>query len=149
MPTILDHIGELLLSAAKRYSPARLLQYLLALCRVVFKRCRLKCSDENLSHRFPLPKTPTIAEGNGCLSEESIGTPFGHAISGFYPPAQSQGPISAVEVHNTQNHDIFTSCVHSWMLPLSYANDSYLQVNIDVNLLSNKACNVCGRRVRV
>lgn len=109
MLTILDHIRMLLLSAAKRYSPVCLLQYLLALCRRVFKRCRLKCSDENLSHKFPLPKTPTIAEGNGCLSEESIGTPVGHAISGSYPPAQPQGPVSAVEVHNTQNNAIFIS----------------------------------------
>ncbi|KIM56244.1 hypothetical protein SCLCIDRAFT_248929 [Scleroderma citrinum Foug A] len=107
MLTILDYIRKLLLGAAKRYSPARFLQYLLALCRVVFKKCNFKYGDENSSHRFPLPKTPTIADG--CLSEESIGTPAGHAISGSYPPAQPQGPMNAVGAHNAQNNDTFPS----------------------------------------
>jgi len=117
MLTILDHIRKLLLSAATQYSPAHLLQYLLALCRVVFKRCKLKCGDRNSSNGFPLPKTPTIAEGKGRLSEESIGTPVGHVISGSYPPAQPQGPVSVVGACNAQNNVIFPLYVRNQVLP--------------------------------
>ena len=145
MLAMLDYIRKLFLSAAKRYSPARLLQYLLALCRVVFKKCNFKYGDENSNHRFPLPKTPTIADGNGCLSEESIGTPVGHAISGSHPPAQPQGPMNAVGAHSAQNNDTFPSCVRNQILPFSYANGSRLQVNIDVNLPSNRVYSVCRR----
>ena len=89
MLSTLRHIRKFFLSSLKRYSPGRLLQYLLALCRAVFSRCKSKCSGQDSSHES-IPKTPTLAEGKESLSDEDIVTPVGHVISGSRTPAQER-----------------------------------------------------------
>jgi len=128
---ILHHIRKFLLSALKRYSPVRLLQYLLALCRAVFSRCRSKCSGQDSSLES-LPKTLTLAVGKGSFSEEGIVTPVGHVISACRTPAQvEQGLAQIVESS--------PSCVCGQLLPIVYANYHYLvQGMTDLNLLSDK-----------
>lgn len=109
---LLHQLQRLLLSAPKWCSPSRLLQYLLALCRVVFRRCKLKRSVHNLNHEFPLPMTSTIVERKESLSGESMANAIaaGHATSSSYSPVQPQGSVSAaVEAGSVQNHDNFPS----------------------------------------
>ena len=100
MLTILYHIREFLLSVLKRYSPVRLLQYLLALCRAVFSRCQSKCRGQNSSHEFLLPKIlSTLADGKESLSEEDIVTPIGHVISASRTLAQVEpGPAPIADI---------------------------------------------------
>lgn len=149
---LLHQLQRLLLSAPKWCSPSRLLQYLLALCRVVFRRCKLKRSVHNLNHEFPLPMTSTIVERKESLSGESMANAIaaGHATSSSYSPVQPQGSVSAaVEAGSVQNHDKFPSCVPNKVLPILYADPYHLQVYINVNLLSNKAYIVYGPRAQV
>jgi len=128
---ILHHIRRFLLSARKRYSPVRLLQYLLALCRAVFSRCKSKCNDQDSSHEF-LPKILTPAEGKGSLSEEGTVNPVGHVISGSRTPKQ-------VEEGGAQIAEIFPSCVCDQLLPIVYANHHHLAPGMTYpNLLSDR-----------
>jgi len=108
---ILHHIREFLFSALKRYSPVRLLQCLLALCRMVFSKC--KCSGQGSSHES-LPETLTLAERKEYLSEEGVVEPVGHVISACRTPAQVE-----------EGHVIPLSCVCNELLPTVYAN-SYI-----------------------
>jgi len=93
---ILCHIRKFLLSALKRYSPVRLLQYLLALCRMVFSRCKSKPNGQDSSREL-LPKTLTLAEGKKFLSEEGIANPIGHVISACRVPAQMEDGLGQME----------------------------------------------------
>ena len=140
MLAILDHIRKLLLSIAKRYSPVRFLQYLLAFCRAKYRRCKLEChSDWGSSEESPLLKS---------LSEESGDATVGQAPSGYYSPAQSQVPTSAtLEAIEAQKNG--PMCVRSEAFPFPHTNDYSPQVNIDVSLLWNKAYDMCGPSVLV
>jgi len=122
---ILHHIREFLLSALKRHSPIRLLQYLLALCRAVFSRCKSKCSGQDSSDEY-LPKT--LAEEKESPSEEGIVTPVGHVISASLTPAQVE-----------EGHVIPLSCVCK-LLPIVCANHHHLvQGMTDLNLLERQS----------
>ncbi|KIM61883.1 hypothetical protein SCLCIDRAFT_25539 [Scleroderma citrinum Foug A] len=108
MLRIFRHIRKFLLSALKRYSPGRLLQYLLALCRAVFSRSKSKCSGQDSSHES-LPKTPALAEGKESLAEEGIAV--GHVISGSRTPAQVEAGLAHIE-------EIPLLCVCDHLLPI-------------------------------
>ena len=152
---IIHYIRKFLLSALKGCSPARLLQYLLALCRAVFSRCKSKCSDQEESSHESLPKTLTLAEGKESLSEEGIVTPVGHVISACRTPAQlEEGPAKYEEISSP--------CVCDQLLPIMRANHHHLvekMTNLNlrsdriyalqVNLHSKKAYFTCGPTVRV
>ena len=150
----LHHIREFLLSALKRYSPVRLLQYLLALCRTVFSRSKSKCSGQDSSHES-IPKTPTLSEGKESFAEEGIATPVGHVISGSRTPAQ-------VEEGPAQIEEIPLLCVCDQLLPIVYANHHHLgqemtnpillpdrMCALKVNLHSKEAYVPCGPTFRV
>jgi len=103
--TLLHHIREFLLRARKWYSPVRLLQYLLALCRAVFNRRKAKCSGQDSNYE--------------SLSEEGVAIPVGHVISGSRTPTRmEEGPA--------QIEEIPLSCVCNQLLPIVYANDHHL-----------------------
>ncbi|KIM61737.1 hypothetical protein SCLCIDRAFT_1215828 [Scleroderma citrinum Foug A] len=99
MLAILHHICKFLLSALERYSPVRLLQYLLALCRTMdFSRSKSKCSGQDSSHEF-LPKPLILAEEKESLSEEGIVNPVGHVISACRTPGElEEGPAQMAEI---------------------------------------------------
>ena len=138
---ILHHIREFLLSALKRYSPGRLLQYWLALCRAIFRRSKSKCSDQDPS--------PTLAEGMESLSEGSITTPIGHVISACRTHAQAEAGSAQTS----------PPCVCDQLLPMVYANHHHLVRGMTV--LSERMCALqvmfhsetayftCGPTVRV
>ena len=132
MLRIFRHIRKFLLSALKRYSPGRLLQYLLALCRAVFSRSKSKCSGQDSSHES-LPKTPALAEGKESLAEEGIAV--GHVISGSRTPAQVEAGLAHIE-------EIPLLCVCDHLLPIVYANHHHLLVQgmTNLNLLSDTMC---------
>ena len=121
MLSIPHYIREFLLRALKRYSPGRLLQYLLSLCRVVFSKCKSKCSGPDSSHEF-LPKTLTPVEGNGYLSEGSMITPVGHIISGSRTPAQVEAGTAPVGEDPAQHVNTSPPCVCDQFLRIVYAN---------------------------
>ncbi|KAL4066453.1 hypothetical protein V8B97DRAFT_1022532 [Scleroderma yunnanense] len=100
MLRVLELLRKLLLSAVKRYSPVHLLQYLFAVCRAVFRRCKSKCYDQDSRHELPSLKIPTIGEEKGSLSESTPTTIVRHVVSGSLAPALSQGPSygSAIEL---------------------------------------------------
>ena len=111
MLSTLRHIRKFFLSSLKRYSPGRLLQYLLALCRAVFSRCKSKCGGQDSSHES-IPKTPTLAEGKESLSDEDIVTPVGHVISGSRTPAQvEEGPAQIEEIPLSCVQPVAIHCV--------------------------------------
>ena len=119
MLRIFRHIRKFLLSALKRYSPGRLLQYLLALCRAVFSRSKSKCSGQDSSHE--------------SLAEEGIAV--GHVISGSRTPAQVEAGLAHIE-------EIPLLCVCDHLLPIVYANHHHLLVQgmTNLNLLSDTMC---------
>ena len=132
MLSILHHIRKFLLSALKRYSPGRLLQYLLALCRAFFSRSKSKYGGQDSGHEF-LPKTLTLAEGKESLSAGGIVTPIsGHVISGSCTPKQME---------ETTAQDVRTSllCVCNQLLPVVYADHHHLvQGMADLNIRSHR-----------
>ena len=121
MLSILHHIRKFLLSALKRYSPGRLLQYLLALCRAFFSRSKSKYGGQDSGHEF-LPKTLTPVEGNGYLSEGSMITPVGHIISGSRTPAQVEAGTAPVGEDPAQHVNTSPPCVCDQFLRIVYAN---------------------------
>ena len=150
---ILYHIRKFLLSALKRYSPGRLLQYLLALCRAVFSRCKSNCSGQDSSHES-LQKTLTLSEGKKYLSEGGIVTPIGHVISACRTPSQMEAGVAQVEEGPTQveegpaqNEEASPPCVCHRLLPIIYANHYHLilQGMTDLNHLSDRR--VCALKV--
>ena len=111
MLSILHHIRKFLLSALKRYSPGRLLQCLLALCRAFFSRSKSKYGGQDSSHEF-LPKTLTLADGKESLSAGGIVTPIaGHVVSG------SCSPLKQMEEGTAQNVGTSSPCVCDQLLP--------------------------------
>ena len=124
MLAILDHIRKLLLNAAKRYSPARLLQHLIALCRAVCRRYKSKRDDWGSSHE--LLSALTITERNGPVSEESQSATVRQTASESYPPAPPQASTSSVRVDRAANNDI-SPCVRNQVLCNIYANNHLLQ----------------------
>ena len=133
MLAILHHIFKFLLSALERYSPVRLLQYLLALCRTMdFSRSKSKCSGQGSSHEF-LPKPLILAEEKESLSEEGIVNPVGHVISACRTPGElEEGPAQMAE--------IFPSCVYHQLLLIVYEQLHYplAQGTADAKILSER-----------
>ena len=152
---IIHHLRKFLLSALKRYSPGRLLQYLLALCRAVFSRCKPEFSGQDSSHEF-LRETLTLAEGKESLFEEGIVNPVGRVISACCTPGQmEEGRAQGREGHG---HNVATSlpCVCDQLLPIVYANHHHLRQGktqtlcaLKLTLESKKAYVACGPTARV
>ena len=119
MLSILHHIRKFLLSALKRYSPGRLLQCLLALCRAFFSRSKSKYGGQDSSHEF-LSKTPTLTDGKKSLSAGGIVTPIaGHVVSGSRTPVQMEEATAQVVGSSP-------SCVCDQLLPIVYADHHHL-----------------------
>ena len=131
MLSILHHIRKFLLSALKRYSPGRLLQYLLAICRAFFSRSKSKCGQDS-NHEF-LPKTLTLAEGKESLSAGGIVSPIaGHVVPGSCT-------LEQMEEATAQNVGTSPSCVCDQLLPVVYADHYHLvQGMADLNVRSHR-----------
>ena len=159
---IIHHLRKFLLSALKRYSPGSLLQYLLALCRAVFSRCKPEFSGQDSSHEF-IHKTLTLAEGKESPSEEGMINSVGRVISACCTPGQMEegrahGNEDPAQGGDGPARNVATSlpCVCDRLLPIVYANHYHLLQGktqtlcaLKLTLESKKAYVACGPTVRV